>query len=367
MLECANFLQEHGHETHIYASEWDENLLDRGVHRHLVSVPRDFSVARTLTFVRRVQKEMRRLGSASPDVVGGYGILAPPGAIIWAGSVHKAWIETSRKRRGLIGRTKQRMNLNHPVILAMEKKYYGERRYKKMIALSDQVKEDLVRLYQVPGDDIEVIPQGFAHKEFNWIQSENSRDKMRSQLGYCSEDKVVIFVANELDRKGFGPLLRSIARMKDTRLSLLVVGRVSAAAYAAEISRLGMTNRVRFTGPAGDVASYYSAADVFALPTQYEPWGLVIVEAMACGLPVLTSRLAGASIAVQEGRNGYLLEDPSSVVEIQEKLAALVRGDLCLSGEAISDSVKSYAWSNILLQYEQVLRDCASPRPKGTR
>jgi UDP-glucose:(heptosyl)LPS alpha-1,3-glucosyltransferase len=117
--------------------------------------------------------------------------------------------------------------------------------------------------------------------------------------------------------------------------------------------QLGVWDQVKFVGPTSDVARYYAAADVFALPTEYEAWGLVIVEAMACGLPVLTSRLAGAAIAVQEGKTGELLDDPHSVTEIATKLKCLL--DRPVDRHAVSRSVELYTWDRILSRYEQIL------------
>ena len=177
---------------------------------------------------------------------------------------------------------------------------------------------------------------------------------MRAELGYDVDAQVVIFVANELERKGFGPLLRAIRRLQDPNVYLLAVGRLNPQAYAEEIEQLGLTSRVRFTGPSSDVASYYAAADVFALPTQYEAWGLVIVEALACGLPVLTSRLAGAAAVVQEGMTGLLLDNPNDPAEIAAKLRPLLDG-LPASAAQIEASVSDYSWPNILRRYEQHL------------
>jgi len=107
------------------------------------------------------------------------------------------------------------------------------------------------------------------------------------------------------------------------------------------------------------VGDYYAAADVFALPTQYEAWGLVIVEAMASGLAVLTSRCAGAAVAVETGRTGLLLDDPASVAEIAEKLRCLIEGN-GFSPAEISASVARFEWAQVLRGYESILAQCAA-------
>jgi UDP-glucose:(heptosyl)LPS alpha-1,3-glucosyltransferase len=356
MLECANFLQSRGHETHAYASDWDERYIDPAVIRHHVPVRMNPSVWHIPAFAAGSRKALRQMDPAA-DVLGSFGVHSPPGGVMWVQSVHKAWLKISGNQREFKGRLKQRCNPFHPVILAFERHYFGGRRYRKLVALSQTVKQDLMEFYNVPGQDIVIIPNGFAPSEFNLKRRAELRDSMRQELGYSQEDKVVIFVANELERKGFGPLLRAIASLQDPNVRLLAVGRLSADSYASEIARLKLTSHVKFTGPTSDVAKYYSAADLFALPTQYEAWGLVIVEAMACGLPALTSRLAGASIVIQEGSTGGLLEDPNSPEEVAAKLRPLIAGRHSTS-EAISQSVADYSWSKVLLRYEQVLSEC---------
>lgn len=353
VLECADFLASRGHETHLFASDWDRERLGERVCIHAIPLPRRGSVPRTFLYARRAR---RALDAQTPpaQVHASFGVLSPPGGVMWVPSVHKAWLEVSGRQRGLRGRLKQRLNLLHPLLLALEHNAFARRRYKRLVALTAQVKADLVRLYHVPPADIDILPNGYAPAEFNWARAEAQRADMRAELGYGAGDTVVIFVANELERKGFGPLLRAVAGLDDPRVHLLAVGRLSAQAYAPEIARLGMARRVQFPGPSGDVARYYAAADLFALPTQYEAWGLVIVEALACGLPVVTSRLAGAALTVREGENGLLLDDPNDPAEITAALRRLLAAGPRRS-ENIAASVLAYTWPHVLAQFEQIL------------
>ncbi len=365
VLECADFLQAQGHETHLFVSEWDGDRLGGRVVTHLVPIPARGSLLRTFLYARRSR---RALHAQTPKahVHAAFGVLSPPGGVMWVPSVHKAWLEVSGRQRDWRGRLKQRLNLLHPLLLAMEYHYFARRKYKRLVALTEQVKADLVRLYGVPPADVDVLPNGYAPDEFNWARAETQRASMRASLGYGAGDIVVIFVANELERKGFGPLLRAVARLNSPNVHLLAVGRLNAQTYVPEIARLGMTNRVQFPGASSDVATFYAAADLFALPTQYEAWGLVIVEAIACGLPVVTSRLAGAALVVREGENGLLLDDPNDVAEIEACLRTVI-GSGPRRSEAIAASVLAYAWPQIMGRFEKILLqnadrcDCAAP------
>ncbi len=352
VLEAVNFLSSQGHDVQLYTSDWDRDALSAGVHVHAVSLPAHGSLLRLLSFARQSRKAMAALPPGT--VHAAFGVQSPPGGVMWVPSVHKAWLEASKTQRNWRGRLKQKLNLNHPALLKLEREYFAGPHPPKLIALTDQVKADLMRFYAVPSEAIAVLPNGYSATEFNTQRVFKHRAAMREQLSYGPQDKVVIFVANELERKGFGPLLRAVALLQDPDVALLAVGRLNPKTYADEIQRLGLAGRVRFAGPSGDVATLYAAADVFALPTQYEAWGLVIVEALACGLPVVTSRLAGAAITVQEGVTGSLLDNPNDPAEIAAKLRPLLDGPR-VSAEQIAQSVADYAWPNILRRYEQHL------------
>jgi len=357
MLECANFLAARGHETHAFACEWDVPSIRSEVVRHTVPSPRLPSALRMPLFARESRAQ---IGALSPraDVIASFGVAAPPDSVVWMQSVHAAWIEISQRSRPFWDRCRQRFNPFHPVVLAMERRLIGRRRYRKVIALTEQVRSDLVRIYGVPESDVVVLPNGYSSTEFTAGRRASNRPRMRAALGYAAADKVVIFVANELQRKGFEPLLRAIASLRDPRIHLLAVGRLDPRKCGDTVASLGMGERVKFTGPSSEVADYYAAADVFALPTQYEAWGLVIVEAMASGLRVLTSRLAGAAVAVEEGGTGELLDDPADVAEIAEKLRNLLEAE-SPSPEEISVSVAMYEWAQVLQGYESILLQCA--------
>lgn len=355
LLECANFLDLRGHEVHVYASDWDAERLNEGIVKHHVPVRMNPAVWHIPAFAQ-MSRIMIRAQQPRVDVLGSFGAHSPPGGVMWVQSVHREWLYISGMRRSFRSRFRQRCNLFHPMILAFERHYFGGRRYGKLVALSERVKQELMRWYNVPEKDIVIIPNGFAPAEFNISRCAGLRETMRTNLGYGDGDKVIVLVANELERKGFGPLMRAIAMLKNPDLKLLVVGRVTGDAYHEEMSRLGMSDRVRFAGPSSDVAAYYAAADVFALPTQYEAWGLVIIEAMACGLPALTSKLAGAAVAIQPGENGDLLDDPDNAEEIAARLKPLINGRHVTPTD-ISSGVQQYTWSQVLLNYEATLRE----------
>ena len=194
------------------------------------------------------------------------------------------------------------------------------------------------------------------HRAFAPGRRTQLRASMRAQLGAGEDDIVVLMIANEWHRKGLGVLLEAVAAVGDQRLRVDLVGVRSPADYEPVARRLGLDGRMRWHGPSQDIARFHAAADVFALPTVYEPFGLVIVEAMASGLPVVASRLAGASEAITPGVNGLLLDDPHDVAELAAALARLLDPALRASvGEAAAASVDPYRWDSVFARVDSIV------------
>lgn len=289
------------------------------------------------------------------DVWAGFGVQAPEGSVVWVQSVHAAWWEETRLRRTGWRRFVQGVNPFHKVVLRMEEALFRRGRYRRLIALTPRVRADLERFYGVDPSLVDVLPNGFSSGDFNVGLHRTYRRLLRGKLGLPEDAWVVLFVANEWERKGFLPLLEAVARLKDRTVHVVAVGNLPKAFLVKQAEKLGMSGRVHMVGASAGVHCWFGMADVFALPTVYEAWGMVIVEALAAGLPVLTSRCAGAAVAVKDAFSGLLLEDPTDVLEIALGLEKL-RAGVFWTGAEIAASVSEYEWPAILARYERILR-----------
>lgn len=341
IYECARYLGNKGHKVTVYAGEFEKSGAPFKCRR--VHVCQGLGFFQPLAFFRQCS---RILEPSRYNALGTFGCVCPEGGIYWAQSVHAAWLEKAKTLRPAwsLSWWKQRVNPTHPILLKLEQRHFRKGGYRKVIALTEDVKSDLLRYYGVPENDVVVIPNGYSPEEFNVPAALELRGAVRRELRFGPDEKVIVFVANELERKGFPALLRAVESMRDSRLRLLVAGRMAPKHHPL----------VTYVGSTNEAVRYYAAADVFAMPTLYEAWGLVIIEAMATGLPVLTSRLAGAAVAVREGVTGNLLDDPTDEAEIAAKLRPLIEG-IHASRKDISESVADYAWSRVLGHYEDVL------------
>jgi UDP-glucose:(heptosyl)LPS alpha-1,3-glucosyltransferase len=303
------------------------------------------------------------MSGKSFDVVVSFGANCPPGDVLVAGSVHRAWLE--RGTAVHIGQVPipsfgRRLLPRHQMILITETQWFRRSPSAIVVAVSEAVADDLEHYYQVPSSLIRVIPNGFSPSQCSEERRQKLRPIWRERLGLSSSDVALLLVANEWHRKGLGTILRAMDRVGDPRLQLLLVGRQPPTQYAGMIERLGLRSQVRWFGMASDVAEYHAAADLFVMPTTYEAFGTVIVEALGSGLPVITSALAGAASAIRDGYNGRLLNDPTDDHQLADELSAALREGVLDRWSAVAaDSVARFQWPRIMDQFEKILTEHA--------
>jgi UDP-glucose:(heptosyl)LPS alpha-1,3-glucosyltransferase len=170
-------------------------------------------------------------------------------------------------------------------------------------------------------ENIRVIYQGIDHMVFNPEEREARRTQMRRHFALVECDFVLLLIGNGWRNKGLLCVLSALNRLPDFTWKLLVVGEDDKAPYASVIERHGMQDRVIFLQPAADVLQFYAAADVYLGPSLYDSFAQPPVEAMACGLPVITSRTNGGSEIMADGVDGLVMRDAES----DEELAGFIR------------------------------------------
>jgi UDP-glucose:(heptosyl)LPS alpha-1,3-glucosyltransferase len=314
-------------------------------------------------FHRAAGRVIREL---QPDVVLSLGAECPPGDVYWVQSVHRAYLDRGHGPTVFGWRApawSRRALPRHRLILAMEKRYFANPLPHAILCTSPQEQVDLGSYYGIAAAQTRVMPNGFDPAVFNMHRRQAERNSVRRRLGLRSDDVSLLFVANELHRKGFGTLIEALGGMDWPEARIDVVGRVSPRDYQGKIERLGLGGRLHWHGSTSDVAPFYAAADLMVLPTQYEPFGIVIVEALASGLPVIASRLAGASVAVESGASGRLLADPSDQAELagylREATDPAVREQWAAGAP---QAAAPFAWPTIFADVEAVLQTASDAR-----
>ena len=203
-------------------------------------------------------------------------------------------------------------------IMALERKIYPNPRV-KLIAVSQLVANQLQTHFQ--RSDAVVIPNAVDTNRFAPEVRDARRSAVRELFRLQGDDFVCLLIGNDWKKKGLDTLLNACSKLPDLPLKLFVVGGDDPAVYRPLLRQLNLESHVRFLPLSDDVLSFYAAADLYVGPSLEDAFGLPIVEAMACGLPVIASIRAGASELVRDGETGLLLRDPKS----PDELATLIR------------------------------------------
>jgi UDP-glucose:(heptosyl)LPS alpha-1,3-glucosyltransferase len=196
------------------------------------------------------------------------------------------------------------------LVTQFERRFFRRNRSASLICVSRCFADD-IQLYYGWDKHIEVIYHGTDCEEFRPPESRVEKDRIRDLLGLEREGVVWLFVGEAA--KGLRETLEALRRFRDYKL--LVVTRSDWTLYQGLVSQLGLEGRVINIGFQREPSEAYKAADLFVYPSPYDPFGLVVTEAMACQLPVVCSSVIGAAELIEDGGNGYLC-DPLSVKSI---------------------------------------------------
>jgi len=222
---------------------------------------------------------------------------------------HREWLARRRPYDSLPQRLWLSLSPFHRTLLSLEKRLFGAPELKLVIANSRQVKEEIQRHYQVRPEKIQVIYNGVDHQRF----------RLQPWPGQRAAP-TILFVGSGFKRKGLGFLIEAIARLQHRQASLMVVGQGRLSAYQRLAWQLGVTPRLAFLGPQPQVERFYVQASVLALPTIYDPCANVVLEALACGRPVVTTAANGAAEFIQSGGNGAVLARPDDIAGLAAAL-----------------------------------------------
>ena len=193
-----------------------------------------------------------------------------------------------------------------------------------VLCLSDVVRADVRQWYPGLADDrLATLFNAVDLTRFDPGREPDSRERTRAELGYRPGDVVALMIAQDFRRKGLAQAIGAVDEC-DPRLSLLVVGRDDPRRYRAWAVECAVVDRVRFAGPTADPVPFYRAADLFVLPTRHDPCSLVVLEALAMGLPVISTVRNGACEVMSDGVHGRVLPDPDDVPALAAAMAELL-------------------------------------------
>jgi UDP-glucose:(heptosyl)LPS alpha-1,3-glucosyltransferase len=245
-------------------------------------------------------------------------------------------------------------------MLLVERRLFTDPGLRRVIANSRQVQEEVIRHYGVDPARLRVIYNGLDRQRFHPLEA-GARADLRRRLGAPEDGDVVLFVGSGFERKGLAYLFQAFGSLRDKASHLWVVGKGREAPSRRLAERLRVADRVKFWGPAPETARFYQAATVLALPTIYDPCSNVVLEALACGTPTITSGSNGAAEFLTPGANGAIISQPDDIAGLAEALATfLTRGRDPEVRRTAAQAVASLSWESTVAQTLEVLEEAAS-------
>ena len=321
--DLMNFLAGKGLEVHIYSTAFPAS--DRGLYFHQVRVipyPKSLQVLSFALNCRRMMKEEQF------DCIMGVGDTLYADLLQPHGGVHWKWFW-----RGLAGYRKPFPWVFKFLGRSLSPKQWAKgiiedapyAKAKKIIAISEMVHRDISDYYGIAADRMVVIYNGVDTEYFH-PRNKKYRGEIKSRYGLSPKDLLLLFVSHNFRLKGLRYLIQALALIKRKRenVKLLVVGRDKAEPYRRLAKKLGCGEDVLFAGGVRDLERYYASADILVHPTFYDPCSLVVLEALASGLPVITTISNGAGGIISEGQEGFVLDDPRDAEVLAETILSLV-------------------------------------------
>jgi UDP-glucose:(heptosyl)LPS alpha-1,3-glucosyltransferase len=230
--------------------------------------------------------------------------------------VHQAWLNRRRKFEMPLQRFIRGVNRKHQDILKLEESLFAKGGVGRVIANSEMVKNEIGALYNYPGEKIDVVRNGVPLEKFRFDPT--FRETSRADLKLKPDEIALLFAGSGWERKGLRFAIEAFELCRDHKLRLLVAGRGDARGYKPK--RFFTQEPVRFLGEIADLRKIYAAADIFILPSIYDPFSNACLEALASGLPVITTRDNGFSEIIENGVHGSIVDLPNNVAALRDAI-----------------------------------------------
>lgn len=369
-----------GHDVHVIArrrADAPYEIVD-GVHVHRVDAPGPPVLYSPLYFKASAQMFRKLHSHAAFDVM--HGNLPLMSSFGVKGKNLPPIVETlhctvREELRAISSQSVARLNPNEVLARALSPVWANRERYLlrragHIISVSEGLKREIVSQCGYPAESVTVVPNGVDSRRFAEVAGSQAgvSDEIRASLGFAPTDRIILYLGRLMERKRAGDLVQALPAIlklvPDARLLIVGKRNANAARIEALAAELGVAARVTLVDhvPYAQVPYYYAMASVYCLPSAYEGFPFTVLEAMACGTPVVASDISGIDEQIKHGENGLLhpigrtdliahhicrvLEEPALGLRLAEAAGKKVR--------------EQYDWSVIGRLTEDILRATAS-------
>jgi glycosyltransferase involved in cell wall biosynthesis len=252
------------------------------------------------------------------------------------------------------------------ILARLEKRIYSKRSV-ALAAVSPRTAELLAKYFH--RRDVAVIPNGVDTLQFSPAARLARRDAARARRQFRADDLVLLLIGNDWANKGLATILEALAALADIPARLLIVGDDAPGPWREMARRLGVLERCIWEPATADILEAYAAADLYVSPSREDSFGMPVAEAMACGLPVVTSVFAGVSSLLCDGVDSLVLRDPLDAKALAEAIRKIHKdaGFRARMGQAAAKASVEWTWDRNAAAVWELLKETSARRSSASR
>ncbi len=336
------------YDFQIYANKWDKSVGAAKFNKiPIISFPKFLT---TPSFAYFVQQSISRHNVA---LIHSHERIFAADIYTLHGIPHRYWVCNIRRKH---------MSLYDLATAAVEKKMVHDGGCKKFVAVSSLTRDIFLQEYPVSADKVAVIHPGVDLTDYPQNDKDSARSGIRRELNIDGDIPVILFVSMNFEIKGLEEILLALAKLKaqNHKFKLIVIGKGNIKKYAQLAANAQIGADVIFTGPLSKdkLIGMYLAGDFYIMLSKFDTFGMVVLEAMAAGLPVIISRNVGARDIVQEGKNGFIIADTVDTDCIAAQIALLFDKNIrAQMAEAAGRTAAQNTWDNVTKKYAAVYEE----------
>jgi UDP-glucose:(heptosyl)LPS alpha-1,3-glucosyltransferase len=341
----AQTLVREGFDVHLYGHSWD--LEPAGAVFHLIRRLPGW-IPPSLRLLDFALQHRRMTAAENFDVILGFGNTIAMNAYQSHGGVH--FISNKRKLQAV---SNPLLRFLKKLILFATSKYHVRAwiesapfRMKPrpvIIAISEMVRQDMASHFGIDSGAIKLVYNGIDCSRFA-AREPGRGERLRRELGFDKET-LFLFMAYDFRKKGVRYLVEAADKLRQKAgagaFGVVIVGAPPSLQLRNKVRELNLSDTVIFRGPTTEPEAFYQACDVFILPTFYDACSLVVFEAMAAGLPAITSIFNGAAGIITEGKDGAVLKDPRDTDEMSNAMLSFLNGEALRDASAAANHTAS--------------------------
>jgi UDP-glucose:(heptosyl)LPS alpha-1,3-glucosyltransferase len=340
---------EQGHEITVFSEKFSGVESDK---LKWQKVQRGSGLSKTSAFHRQVQSLLNKDKRRSEfDIVYTMCRTFPADIFRITEQLHSEWLSIGYSSLA-------KLNPRHFSILKLEKKTIDPKNVRHIIANSQLLRDQVIKGFNYPEERVSLVSNGVDRNVY-FPGEDGEKDEIKKKL-HLSDRFVCVFVAANFKIKGLYEAIYAIAGLsEETRkhVTLLVVGKGKPKPFLELAEKLNVTENLVFAGKQSNMRDYYIASDLLLYPSHYETFGNVILEACACGVPVLTTRMVGAAELIKDNKNGFLIKSAKKIdrmTTILEAYTKLPESEHRKFAQNALDATQDYTWEKHFSDLEKI-------------